>query len=299
MLAKLGSIIGPIWNCGADRAPLCLTNCVFGCNLHAPHSLRPAIGAGFLWIGDSGVMNKAFVLVYGLVGYAAFFGTILYAIGFVGNVAVPKSIDAGGEATSTGYIVNALLLGLFAVQHTIMARPAFKEWWTQFVPKPIERSTFVLAASLLLCLMYWQWRPMPTVIWQVDHPFFRGLLQVLYYTGWALVFYSSFVIDHFDLFGLRQVVLHWLGKPYTQPPFVVRSLYHFVRHPLMVGFLLAFWSAPTMTQGRLLFSVLTTGYILLGIMLEERDLGRILGMPYLQYRQRTPMLVPFLRTAKG
>jgi protein-S-isoprenylcysteine O-methyltransferase Ste14 len=174
-----------------------------------------------------------------------------------------------------------------------MARPWFKARWTKLVPKPIERSTFVLAASLLVALTMWQWRPMPEVVWRVENPAARAFLSGLSLLGWALVFYSSFVIDHFDLFGLRQVYLHLRGRPYVHPAFAERSLYKLIRHPLMAGFLIAFWATPTMTQGHLLFALVTTAYILFGISIEERDLARFLGEDYWRYRDRTPMLVPW------
>ena len=186
-----------------------------------------------------------------------------------------------------------LLLLLFAVQHNVMARPWFKDWWTQFVPRPIERSTYVAAASLILLLLYWQWRPMPEVVWHVDNAVGRGVLWVLYFAGWAIVFYSSFVIDHFELFGLKQVWLHFMGREPATAPFSERSIYRWVRHPLMLGFIVAFWSAPTMSQGRLLFAVVTTAWILIAIQIEERDLAAFLGEPYRGYRERTPMLVPW------
>lgn len=244
-------------------------------------------------------MARVLILLYGVFAYACFFGTILYAIGFVENLVVPKGIDHGDPRAVDGLfnavVINALLLGLFVVQHTIMARPKFKALWTRIIPHAMERSTFVLLASAALSFAMWQWRPMATEIWRIDQPFARTLLIGLSLLGWCLVFYSSFVIDHFDLFGLRQVVLHFRGIPYTHPPFKRASLYRYIRHPLMVGFLLAFWSAPTMTHGRLLFCLLTTGYILLGITLEERDLLQILGDSYRRYRAETPMLIPLFR----
>jgi len=239
------------------------------------------------------VIVRLLFLIYGLLAYIAFFATILYAIGFVGNFVVPKSIDSGTQGSiGTALLVNIVLLGLFGIQHSVMARPGFKSWWMNIVPNPIERSTFVLLSSLLLDLLFWQWRPVTTVVWQIDHPLIRLVLAELSLSGWLMVFYSSFLIDHFDLFGLRQVVLHWRGRPYTHPVFMVRSLYTWVRHPLMAGFLLAFWSTPVMTTGHLLFAVVTTLYILVAIQLEERDLARFLGESYQQYRKETPMLVP-------
>ncbi len=244
-------------------------------------------------------MTRFLFLAYGLAAYLLFFAAILYGIGFVGNLLVPKGIDDGQVGyTSTALVVNVSLLLLFAVQHNVMARPWFKDWWTRFVPRPIERSTYVAAASLILLFLYWQWRPMPQIVWHVDNPIGRGLLWALYFLGWAVVFYSTFVIDHFELFGLKQVWLHFQGREPTAAPFSERSLYRWVRHPLMLGFLVAFWSAPTMSQGRLLFAAVTTVWILIAIRIEERDLAHFLGEPYRDYRRRTPMLVPWPRSPR-
>lgn len=238
-------------------------------------------------------MNRTLSFLYGAMAYGVFFVVFLYLIGFVGNMMVPKSIDSGPVVTAAeATFVNMLLVGLFAVQHSVMARPAFKSWWTRFVPAPIERSTYVLLASLTLALMFWQWRPIPAILWHVEEPVVRATLTGLFLVGWGLVLYSSFLIDHFDLFGLRQVYLHLRNRPYEHPPFVVKSLYRFVRHPLMIGILIGIWSTPTMTVGHLVFAVLLTGYILVGVTLEERDLARHLGPKYMVYRDETPMLVP-------
>ena len=238
-------------------------------------------------------MGKILILSYGIVAYLAFLVTILYAIGFVGNWIVPKSINTGTTGPiGQSILINVVLLSLFAIQHTIMARPAFKTWWTKIIPKPIERSTFVLFASLLLLLLFWQWRPMPTVFWHFDNPVISTILQGLSLIGWLMVFVSSFLVDHFDLFGLRQVILHIRGKQYTHPRFVVRSLYRWIRHPIMAGFLIAFWFTPTMTGGHLLFAAVTSGYIFFGIWVEERDLAKFLGDDYAIYRQRTAMIFP-------
>jgi protein-S-isoprenylcysteine O-methyltransferase Ste14 len=239
-------------------------------------------------------MQRLLYFIYGVLAYFLFFAAILYGIGFVANLGVPKGIDDGEPTSlSASLALNVSLLLLFAVQHNVMARQWFKDWWTKFVPRPIERSTYVAAASLLLFLLYWQWRPMPEVVWDVDDDFGRGILWVLYFLGWVLVFYSSFVIDHFELFGLKQVWLHLKGREPSTAPFSERSLYRWVRHPLMLGFIVAFWSAPTMSQGRLLFAAVTTIWILIAIQIEERDLAEFLGEPYRHYRERTPMLVPW------
>jgi methanethiol S-methyltransferase len=233
------------------------------------------------------------LFVIGVLAYLLFFAAILYGIGFVGNLVVPKGIDDGVvEPTATAILVNMALLLLFAVQHNVMARPRFKQWWTRIVPRAIERSIFVAVSSLILLLLYWQWRPMPAVVWQVDNPVGRGLLWALYFAGWAIVFYSSFVIDHFELFGMRQVWEHLRGHEARPIDFSERSLYRWIRHPLMFGFILAFWSAPTMSQGRLLFATVTTVWIIIAIQIEERDLVHMLGEPYQDYRKRTPMLLP-------
>jgi protein-S-isoprenylcysteine O-methyltransferase Ste14 len=185
-----------------------------------------------------------------------------------------------------------VLLGLFAIQHSVMARPAFKRWWTRIVPPPIERSTYVLVSSLLLILLYWQWRPVPAAIWSIDNAIGRAVLGALFWAGWAIVLVSTFLIDHFDLFGLRQVWLYSRDKPYTPPAFVERGFYGFVRHPIMLGFIVAFWSTSNMTAGHLLFAVLTTAYACVAIQLEERDTARYLGATYDEYRRRVPMLLP-------
>lgn len=235
------------------------------------------------------------IFAYGSLVYMLFGATFLYVIGFLGNLVVPRSIDTGITAPMTTALpVNAALLSLFVIQHTIMARPAFKSWWTRFIPESAERSTFVLVTCLILILTFWQWRAIPQVVWHADNSVFRSVLYAAYAGGFALVLYSSCLIDHFDLFGLRQVVLQFKGQPYTSPGFAMPFLYKMVRNPLMLGFVIAFWSAPTMTVGRLQFAVMTTGYIFLGVWLEERDLLKKLGPDYAAYRARTPMLIPNL-----
>jgi methanethiol S-methyltransferase len=238
-------------------------------------------------------MTRLVFLVYGIAAYLLFFAAIVYGIGFVGNLVVPKGIDDGPVGPMAAAIaVDVALLLLFAVQHNVMARPRFKEWWAQFVPPAIERSTFVALASLILLLLYWQWRPLPAVVWHVDNAVGRGILWAIYFTGWGIVFYSSFLIDHFELFGLKQVWASFRGCEYVSSAFSERSLYRWVRHPLMLGFILAFWAAPTMSQGRLLFAVVTTLWILISIQIEERDLVTLIGEPYRRYRTRTRMLFP-------
>ena len=239
------------------------------------------------------MLGRIIAFVYGLAAYTAFFVTILYAIGFLCNLVVPKSIDAGTVGpVGWAVLINVSLLAVFAIQHTIMARPAFKQWWTKIISPAVERSTFVLLSSLILGLIFWQWRPMTSVAWDVQYEPLRMLLHGLFFLGFGLVFLSSFLIDHFDLFGMRQVFLHLTGKPYTPPQFRMAALYKLVRHPLMLGFLIAVWAAPTMTTGHLLFAAVITAYIFIGIQFEERDLRRALGEDYEEYRRTTPMILP-------
>jgi methanethiol S-methyltransferase len=240
------------------------------------------------------MMNRLLTIGYGAASYLVFLAAFLYAIGFVGNTAVPRSIDRGVAAPiGEAIVVNALLLGLFAVQHSVMARPAFKRWWTRFVPKAIERSTFVLVTSLVLFLLYWQWRTMPALVRDVTSTAGRLALYVLFWLGWAIALSATFVINHFDLFGLRQGYLAWRGKPYTHIGFRSPLLYRLVRHPIMLGFIIAFWATPRMTAGHLLFAIATTGYILIAVQLEERDLVAAMGNQYRDYRGRVPMLLPW------
>jgi len=235
--------------------------------------------------------------LYGVVCYAIFLVSFLYAVGFVGNLPLlPKTIDSlPAGAMPDALLVDMLLLGLFAVQHSLMARPAFKQRWTEVVPKSVERSTYVLFSSLLLALLYWKWQALPALVWDVEGNSARLLLQALFFLGWLIVLTSTFMINHFDLFGLRQVYLRLKSAPYTPLPFTKFALYRFVRHPIMLGFLIAFWAAPVMSLGHLLFAVATTGYIFIGIFLEERDLRQVHGRAYEQYRREASMIVPLPR----
>jgi methanethiol S-methyltransferase len=239
-------------------------------------------------------MGRALALLYGAVSYLVFFVTFLYAIGFVGNLLVPKSIDSGAAGSfGQALLVDVLLLGIFAVQHSVMARPAFKRWWTRFVPQAIERSTFVLLSSLALILLYWLWQPMTGAVWSVENAAARTVLWALFYLGWGTVLIGTFLINHFDLFGLRQVYLYVQRREYTHLGFRTPFLYRWVRHPIMLGFIVAFWATPQMSLGHLLFALATTAYILIALQLEERDLVSYHGAAYVEYRRRVSMLIPF------
>ena len=245
-------------------------------------------------------MSRAAAFLYGVLAYVMFLGAILYAIGFVENLPVlPKTIDSGvpGPVLSS-VAVNLILLGIFAVQHSVMARKGFKAWWTQFVPHAIERSTYVLFANLALILLLWQWRPIAAPVWTVSNPLLAGTLIGISLVGWGIVFLSTFLINHFDLFGLQQVWHNLRQQRIEDSQFRTPLLYKFVRHPLYLGFIIAFWSAPVMTMGHLLFAVATTGYIFIGLLLEERDMVASFGQTYRNYQARVSMILP-LPPGKG
>ncbi len=238
------------------------------------------------------MLKRTTAFFYGAFCYVVFLVSFLYAVGFLGNFAVPKSIDSGPQVPFLyALAVNLGLLGLFALQHSIMARQWFKKAWTKFVPEPVERSTYVLFSSVALLLLFWKWQPMGGVIWEVQNVYGWLVIQALYGFGWLIVLVATFLINHFDLFGLRQVWFYLKGKPYTALGFRTPGPYRYVRHPLYVGWLTVFWAAPTMTAAHLVFAVMTTAYILIAIRFEERDLVSLHG-EYAEYRRKTPMLVP-------
>jgi protein-S-isoprenylcysteine O-methyltransferase Ste14 len=245
-------------------------------------------------------MGRIIAFLYGVISYVIFLVSFLAAIGFVGNLILPRTIDAGGAEASFGMalLINAALLGLFAVQHMIMARVKFKEWWTKIVPISVGRSTFVLFSSLILILLFWEWRPMPGLIWNVEHPAGYLILQALFWIGWVIVLLSTFMINHFDLFGLRQVYLNLRGEELKHVEFKTSGLYKFIRHPVMAGFIIAFWATPVMTVGHLIFALATTGFILISLQLEERDLVAAIGEDYQNYQKSTRMFLPFPKSGQ-
>jgi methanethiol S-methyltransferase len=237
---------------------------------------------------------KLTAFLFGAVAYLTFLFTILYAIGFVEGLVVPKDINAGVKSpVFAALAINLALMSLFAVQHSVMARKSFKQWVTRFIPEPVERSTYVLLASLVLLLLFWQWRPMPAVIWHIEEPEMAAVITGVSFLGWLIVFTSTYLINHFELFGLLQVANHLTGREMSPPVFRTPLLYKFVRHPIYLGFIIAFWAAPTMSEGHLLFAAVTTAYIFVGIVLEERDLTAMFGDDYRRYRERVSMLLPW------
>ena len=246
----------------------------------------------------AGLLARSIAFLYGVFAYILFLGTILYAIGFVSNLVVPKTLETGTAGPlAEALIVNLVLMSIFALQHSVMARKQFKQWWTQFVPKAVERSTYVLLSNLALILLMWQWRPMPAVVWHIGDPQIAMAVTGVSLVGWVIVFTSTFLINHFELFGLHQITTDLAGRTIPAPRFRTPLYYKFVRHPLYLGFIIAFWAAPTMTAGHLLFAAVTTAYIFVGILLEERDLIDLFGDDYRRYKKRVSMLVPWRRSA--
>ncbi len=242
-------------------------------------------------------MGKIAAFAYGIISYLIFFSTFSYAIGFIGDFLVPRSIDSlpVQDPFGKGLLINLGLLGLFAVQHSLMARKSFKKMWTRIVPEPIERSTYVLFSSLAIALLLWQWRPMGGTIWNIEESTIRIALHLLCASGWFLLFMATFLINHFELFGVQQVWHYLRGRAKKSDSFVTPGPYRLIRHPLYLGWCIAVWSTPTMTVAHLLFAVATTGYIIVGIQFEERDLVATFGESYREYKRRVPMLIPGFR----
>lgn len=244
-------------------------------------------------------MKKIFSLIYGVIAYIISMGTIVYIVGFVSGLIVPKNINSESESSVVlALLIDGALLSLFALQHSIMARPAFKSWWTKIIPEPIERSTYTLFSSLCLLLLFWQWQPVGGIIWQVESETAKILLLSLCLLGFGIVLISTILLNHFDLFGLRQVWLNFTGKKYEHLPFKTPLFYKHVRHPLYLGFIIAFWATPTLTATHLFFATVMTVYILIAIQFEENDLIKQLGVKYENYKRTAPMLIPFTRIFK-
>ncbi len=245
-------------------------------------------------------MKRALALAYGICVYLFFLGTFLYTIAFVRNFAVPKRIDTGTtSSTSVALSINTLLLAVFALQHSVMARQGFKKWWTKIVPKPVERATFVLSATIALAELLWQWRAIPSIVWDLRGTTAGVVLIGVFVSGWSILLLSTFLVNHFELFGLEQVWSYFRGHEPKAPSFKTPGLYRLVRHPIYLGFVIGFWATPVMTWGHLLFAVACTGYILVGIAFEERDLIAAYGRAYRDYRRRVPMLIPFRKPTKS
>lgn len=243
-------------------------------------------------------MGRVMALLYGIIAYVVFFFVFLYAIGFVSGLAVPKTIDSGmAGPVAEAILVDLVLMSIFALQHSIMARQQFKAWWTRFVPKPVERSTYVLLASLALALLFWQWQPLPGSVWEIGEGPIAAAVTALGLFGWLIVLTSTFLINHFELFGLHQIANNLVGRPMPMPHFRTPLYYKLVRHPIYLGFVIAFWATPSMSAGHLLFAAVTTAYILIGIQLEERDLIALFGDEYQRYRRRVAMLLPWRKSA--
>lgn len=245
-------------------------------------------------------MKKSMIFIYGILAYVIFLTTFLYAIGFVGNMVVPKAIDSGTElALLPSIVINVILLSVFALQHSIMARPAFKKWFTKIISPAMERSTYILLSSLALLLIYWQWQPITTIVWETHNKISVTLMTGLFFLGWTIVLLSTFMINHFELFGLAQIFNNLKNRQTPNPKFQTNFLYKIVRHPIMLGFLIAFWATPRMTVGHLLFTIVTTLYILIAVKyLEEKDLKKAIGEKYKTYQKEVPMLIPFTKRKK-